>query len=206
MFLRKRGGFTLIELLVVIAIIAILAAILFPVFAQAREKARQATCLSNLKQLGAATMMYIQDYDERYPLSAIKITVDWGWGDLYTYWTSYHTVPPYDPNDGSINLWGNSLQPYIKNKGIYVCPSAHTYEYLGYTSISYTYNGLMGDLNDAGVASHVTLPMFWEGIGQGSSTSATSSPDLTGGCYGFETCNYKPTYDGCNYSDPGSVS
>jgi prepilin-type N-terminal cleavage/methylation domain-containing protein len=65
--MRQRGGFTLIELLVVIAIIAILAAILFPVFAQAREKARQTTCVSNLKQIGTAFMMYVQDYDETYP-------------------------------------------------------------------------------------------------------------------------------------------
>src|SRR5437868_14017802 len=63
----RRLAFTLIELLVVIAIIAILAAILFPVFAQAREAARKATCQSNLKQMGSAFMMYIQDYDEKYP-------------------------------------------------------------------------------------------------------------------------------------------
>src|SRR5262245_3304503 len=64
---RSRSAFTLIELLVVIAIIAILAAILFPVFAQAREKARQATCMSNLKQLGVGVMMYVQDYEGTYP-------------------------------------------------------------------------------------------------------------------------------------------
>src|SRR5436305_5617690 len=63
---KNRKAFTLIELLVVIAIIAILAAILFPVFAKAREKARQASCLSNLKQIGLATMQYVQDYDETY--------------------------------------------------------------------------------------------------------------------------------------------
>src|SRR5262245_34867273 len=65
--MQRRNGFTLIELLVVIAIIAILAAILFPVFAQAREKARQATCLSNLKQIGTGLMMYVQDFDEAVP-------------------------------------------------------------------------------------------------------------------------------------------
>ena len=65
--MKRRSGFTLIELLVVIAIIAILAAILFPVFAQARDKARAATCLSNMKQIGTGMLMYLQDYDEIYP-------------------------------------------------------------------------------------------------------------------------------------------
>ena len=73
----NRKGFTLIELLVVIAIIAILAAILFPVFAQAREKARSASCMSNVKQVGVALMMYAQDYDETYPMA-------WSYGDAYT--------------------------------------------------------------------------------------------------------------------------
>src|SRR5207302_5942836 len=67
----SRTAFTLIELLVVIAIIAILAAILFPVFAQAREKARQANCLSNFKQIGLGVMMYVQDWDETYPTSRL---------------------------------------------------------------------------------------------------------------------------------------
>jgi prepilin-type N-terminal cleavage/methylation domain-containing protein/prepilin-type processing-associated H-X9-DG protein len=99
---RKRG-FTLIELLVVIAIIAILAAILFPVFAQARESARSISCLSNMKQIGLALRMYAQDYDETF--SNIRLG-DWSGGccnqDL---------------------IWKNVIQPYIKNKQIFACPS-----------------------------------------------------------------------------------
>ena len=71
---HKRSGFTLIELLVVIAIIAILAAILFPVFARARENARRTSCVSNLKQIGLGIMQYTQDYDERYPLPVWQVT------------------------------------------------------------------------------------------------------------------------------------
>src|SRR5690606_11463989 len=86
-------GFTLIELLVVIAIISILAAILFPVFARARESARRASCLSNLKQIGLASMMYVQDYDEKYPVAYMATSQPypdnlrwmkdgWTWGQL----------------------------------------------------------------------------------------------------------------------------
>lgn len=103
-----RKGFTLIELLVVIAIIAILAAILFPVFARAREKARQASCQSNLKQIGIALAMYAQDYDERMPAND---PVNWDAADAARY----------------RNAWpgwvSNSLEPYEKNAQIYICPS-----------------------------------------------------------------------------------
>jgi prepilin-type N-terminal cleavage/methylation domain-containing protein/prepilin-type processing-associated H-X9-DG protein len=99
----SHTGFTLIELLVVIAIIAILAAILFPVFAQAREKARQSGCLSNTRQIGTAINMYLQDYDETFPFSD-----DFG-------------NPPFkvkgSPIQGSYRYWGDMIFPYVKNSG-----------------------------------------------------------------------------------------
>ncbi len=99
--MQGRRGFTLIELLVVIAIIAILAAILFPVFARAREKARQSSCLSNVKQLGLGLLMYAQDYDERM-----------------AYYYRY-----YPPGSTVLYWWGDLLQPYVKNYQILECPS-----------------------------------------------------------------------------------
>ena len=102
---RRRGAFTLIELLVVIAIIAILAAILFPVFAQAREKARQAACLSNTKQIGLGLMQYVQDYDETMPLPG--------------YFPNRTAPEPY----AGRRSWRSDIQPYIKNTGVFQCPS-----------------------------------------------------------------------------------
>jgi prepilin-type N-terminal cleavage/methylation domain-containing protein/prepilin-type processing-associated H-X9-DG protein len=102
----RRNGFTLIELLVVIAIIAILAAILFPVFAQAREKARQTTCTSNVKSLGLAVWMYAQDYDETYP--PVWYNPDGHWANV---------TSPYigQGGEGPKKLW---------TQGIMLCPSA----------------------------------------------------------------------------------
>jgi prepilin-type N-terminal cleavage/methylation domain-containing protein len=101
-----RRGFTLIELLVVIAIIAILAAILFPVFAQAREKARQSACLSNFRQLGMAMNMYLQDFDETLPRMRFKIIKG----------------PVCEPKS-SIYTWKTALHPYVKSYEFWKCPS-----------------------------------------------------------------------------------
>lgn len=108
----RRRAFTLIELLVVIAIIAVLAAILFPVFAQAREKARQTACASNLRQIGLAFQMYVSDSDDKLPDRR----------DLKTAlgFRPWATWPPSDPRGG----WAvEIMQPYVKNTQIWSCPS-----------------------------------------------------------------------------------
>ena len=111
----RRKGFTLIELLVVIAIIAILAAILFPVFARARENARRASCSSNLKQIGLGMIQYSQDYDER----------------LVPYRTG-------GPGTASF-VWPEIIQPYVKSTQLLICPSSTS------TVLSYSYNGFLGN-------------------------------------------------------------
>ncbi|NLO06290.1 MAG: DUF1559 domain-containing protein [candidate division WS1 bacterium] len=107
-----RRGFTLIELLVVIAIIAILAAILFPVFARAREKARQTNCLSNTKQITLGIMQYAQDYDEMMVVNAVAV-YDFAAPDG----TPIHIVPD------SAMLWMYLVYPYVNNVQVYTCPS-----------------------------------------------------------------------------------
>jgi prepilin-type N-terminal cleavage/methylation domain-containing protein/prepilin-type processing-associated H-X9-DG protein len=119
---KGKSAFTLIELLVVIAIIAILAAILFPVFAQAREKARQITCLSNMKQIGTGLMMYVQDYDETYPLRHHYSSDRQGWAPLS--WREL--VGPYIKNGIQNVTWvstNNTPLPWAEG-GIWKCPSS----------------------------------------------------------------------------------
>jgi len=112
--MRYRQAFTLIELLVVIAIIAILAAMLFPVFAQAREKARQTACLSNARQMALATAMYVQDY-ESFPMYAVA-------GQDYRWW--------------------NQLEPYTKSRELYICPSVPQLRYGRNMAYGYNYQYL----------------------------------------------------------------
>jgi prepilin-type N-terminal cleavage/methylation domain-containing protein/prepilin-type processing-associated H-X9-DG protein len=128
--LKRPNGFTLIELLVVIAIISILAAILFPVFATAREKARQTSCLSNEKQLGEGFLQYTQDYDEQLP-SVNPAGAQAGDGTAYTTGVS----------------WASKIYTYVKSTGVYTCPDdPTTATALGYpvvaggVTVSYLFN------------------------------------------------------------------
>ena len=130
MLKNKKQGFTLIELLVVIAIIAILAAILFPVFAQAREKARQTNCLSNCKQLGTALQLYTDDYDETIPFmdDATIMTNHWNGtstiGNIDNYPVMKFATMWWYGEGSSQWTWMDAIFPYVKNIGIYECPSA----------------------------------------------------------------------------------
>jgi len=111
-----RRGFTLIEILVVIAIIALLAAILFPVFARARAKARQAHCASNLKQLATAFEMYVTDYDDTYPGQPNGS----GGSGAYGGWIWYAAFGP--PGAGYFDVTRGALYPYVRNTQVYLCP------------------------------------------------------------------------------------
>ena len=143
-----RKGFTLIELLVVIAIIAILAAILFPVFARAREAARKTTCLSNLKNLGLATLMYTQDYDEQFPW----LMMDNRNNNNATGLSRNMSLGPPNLNNIRGLFMEYTLQPYIKNYGLFGCPTLRPSPVLispvdsqplnAFGSYAYTYGGI----------------------------------------------------------------
>ncbi|CUU33913.1 MAG: DUF1559 domain-containing protein [Fimbriimonadales bacterium] len=212
--LGRRKGFTLIELLVVIAIIAILAAILFPVFAQARDKARQTTCTNYTKQIGLGSMMYINDYDETFPLGFGRAggTGQWLWNFYHAAPYNWRpSVPPSDPRYASYLVhWSHTLQPYMKNYGLYECPSCppkrlnipdYNTPQAPPAKVAYTYNGLLHALTQARVAHPSKLPLFWEGRGKASvegfalTNPALMCTDATRPCQYFS----------CTYGNPGNA-
>ncbi|MBM3500584.1 MAG: DUF1559 domain-containing protein [Armatimonadetes bacterium] len=157
--MRRASGFTLIELLVVIAIIAILAAILFPVFARAREKARQTSCLSNVKQLVLGTIMYLSDYDGRF------------FDDAYIPGAPYGCGPPcYNQC-----WWRFKVQPYVKNFQMMNCPSGMDLDWSSYYvqgQGNYGYNTWLANQNETVIPSpagrilisdtrHWAIPACW---------------------------------------------
>jgi prepilin-type N-terminal cleavage/methylation domain-containing protein/prepilin-type processing-associated H-X9-DG protein len=165
----RKQGFTLIELLVVIAIIALLAAILFPVFARARENARRASCLSNLKQLGLGFLQYSQDYDESYPVgnrSGLG-AIHFGYG------------------------WASRIYPYVKSQPVFVCPSTRKEPspWPATWTIAYGYNQSIADMrNGFGISGKLSAlsqtsktVMLFETTGYNTDFGANDAADDTDG-------------------------
>jgi len=172
----RQTGFTLIELLVVIAIIAILAAILFPVFAKVREKARQISCASNLKQLGLGLIQYAQDNDEWYPGLNPGIWGNWPHATL-TNFQQFGTYPG----------WESAIYPYVKSTGVYECPdspfplNSYALNYQIAAHASTTYNGswlaVGSPLSAFTAPSNTVMLLEWYGNGNPPSDGGFPVPD-----------------------------
>ncbi len=206
---KQRVGFTLIELLVVIAIIAILAAILFPVFAQAREKARQTSCLSDTKQFGNAFMMYVQDYDEHFPLDYGNFPgVGWAAGFLLGVPADWRPPTAFRKTVYPVH-WANSVQSYIKNYGVYGCPSGaelrldfaaadYAKPLKPWANCSYAYNGLLMSYPLAGMPTPSRVPLLWEGLGKIQLAGfSASNPELICDDPNAPCVFVPPTANGC---------
>lgn len=219
----KTRAFTLIELLVVIAIIAILAAILFPVFAQAKVAAKKTQAISNVKNLSTATQIYLSDYDDTFPLANI-----WNPQNNRTAYNRFVPTPAeqataYTDATG-INAFNcfytNSLRPYIKNEGIYDDPVATSTTTIYSLSIAnsmpyqniksnyaYAYNGLLNSLSSTAVVDPAGQIIFSQDGNRKAPGAWFANPYM--GCENANrllTCVYKKGYAGCNTSDNGSTS
>jgi prepilin-type N-terminal cleavage/methylation domain-containing protein/prepilin-type processing-associated H-X9-DG protein len=156
--MRSKRGFTLIELLVVIAIIAILAAILFPVFAKARERARQASCISNQKQIVAAAKMYADDWESTFPLVGTYNSGFFGSWSQGMY-------------------WGDAVRDYVKASGeIYKCPSVKNQP-----EPSYAWNRHLSGYPEALIQFPTTTPMCWDWVPGGRPSGADARLETAGG-------------------------
>jgi len=196
-----KQGFTLIELLVVIAIIALLAAILFPVFARARENARKTACMNNLKQIGLGVMQYTQDFDESYPPVYVDLTGD---------------------NSFSSNIdrgWAELLQPYVKSQQLFQCPSERDRTYSGASGSSsgaysdYWYNRNIGPSHrPSGGAfdpsanqsdfTHVANTVM---IGDGEKATIFNNGSSVNQWYGTDATNARPVASGGTFNTPGKA-
>lgn len=195
-----KRAFTLIELLVVIAIIAILAAILFPVFAQAKEAAKKTTALSNAKQQGLAVNMYLGDNEDSFPF-AYSGRADGSWR-----FNTLHPVPVdavagggWDTpagRDASGQVWANSLQPYMKSYGLMELPGkgakglAETFVKAP-ALMGLTYNGYFHSLNASMVASPSVAVAFWAGNGD-TNIRGRSAPNPVLNCTAAGPCRFTP--------------
>ncbi len=203
-----RKAFTLIELLVVIAIIAILAAILFPVFAQAREAAKKTQVISNTKQQGTAAMLYTGDNDDLGPFAIAPRSSNGTWR-----WNSINPVPTAAYTAGTVSAdydmtWGMSILPYSKNADILTGPGMRNFDLLtAFPTLSrvpgkqvysshLNYNGFLHNYPMSSVAQPSKLPLFWEGQGKW---------NLIGGIDGMPTLRCDGTVGGPCIFTPGAV-
>ncbi len=200
----SRKAFTLIELLVVIAIIAILAAILFPVFAQAKEAAKKTATLNNFKQLGTSTALYSTDTDDILPLGYSYDGANWRWNTNISVpagWRNngVHNIEPRKSQDGLI--WANSMQPYIKNNQLMEQNGVPTVELVadavvaGMTKskVGVSFNGLLHAYSGTAIEQPSKIPLFWAGQGkQNVNGFALTNPVLN--CTGAgEACRFTPS-------------
>jgi len=206
-----RRAFTLIELLVVIAIIAILAAILFPVFAQAKEAAKKTQYISNMKQTGTSTQIYLSDSDDQFPQAFVARpeTGVWATGVVMPTPANVITVAPWTTPERiamSECFWTNSLQPYMKNYDLLQLPVGNTVSVTGDTYavgvkpalVGMTMNGYFHSLNSSSVNNNAAAVVFWDVQkinikGRGFSTPALNCP---GGVQGAPVpCLFNPGGD-----------
>ncbi|MBC8065715.1 MAG: prepilin-type N-terminal cleavage/methylation domain-containing protein [Chlorobia bacterium] len=201
---HSRSAFTLIELLVVIAIIAILAAILFPVFAQAKEAAKKTSALSNVKQMGTSFMIYTSDYDDNFPM-AFSRRANGTWR-----YTTVHPTPAGVIAAGwdvepvlseTKNQWANSVQPYVKNWGIYDAPGNRIDAFdtvfnpgIEPAKVALSMNGLMHTLSTTEIPSPSIAVLLWPGNGTSSFRGRSSAnPTPTCSASTDTPCRFNPT-------------
>ena len=201
---RNNKAFTLIELLVVIAIIAILAAILFPVFAQAKEAAKKSQTLNNTKQLAIATMIYITDNDDIFPSSmSRRATGTYRWGTIHPVPTGVITSGGWNTINNEVeHYWANAIRGYVKNGDIYRGPT-QTPIGIGDTldpaltpyNMGMTYNGQLTVWNATAVDNPSLVPLMWSGVGNTSFTGrGAANPNIF--------CDGKA--DGCRFVSGGA--
>ena len=176
--MKSKSGFTLIELLVVIAIIAILAAILFPVFAKVREKARQTSCLSNLKQIGLGFAQYIQDNDENEP----------------------------SPKDDFGEGWAGKVYPYVKSTGVFGCPDDPTSPAAGMAKVSYAFNGNLFPDNTTYYNNRKTFGAIASMNSPSNTVLLFEIQGQTSTGYGVNGVNVADVNEGSTSSGTGSIS
>ncbi|RYG47512.1 prepilin-type N-terminal cleavage/methylation domain-containing protein [bacterium] len=219
-----KRAFTLIELLVVIAIIAILAAILFPVFAQAKEAAKKTATLSNCKQMGTGFAIYMTDSEDIFPLAfSQRAAGTWRWNTV-------HPTPSGTVNSGGWDSpeviaqtntqWANSIQPYIKNWQLYEAVGAGEYSYdatfsptIAPAKTNLTMNGLFHKLGSGTIQSPSLVPILWPGAGKVNMKGRSfANPSLD--CQAAGDCNFNPgagsqpggSAGGASFLNPGDAS